>query len=98
MRLRLASLSASAKLSKERVTPGSTSEVTTKLNGLRPKTALSTNSLPALIAACAPGYDGSAAVLVGCGSQFGSAAVSGLPSVAAARIAVTGRQKLYVYL
>src|SRR5215472_13008134 len=32
------------------------------------------------------------------GVQFGSAGVSGLPSVSAARIAVTGRQKLYVYL
>src|SRR3954467_5951480 len=31
-------------------------------------------------------------------SQFGSAAVAGLPAVSAARIAVMGRQKLYVYL
>jgi hypothetical protein len=29
------------------------------------------------------------------GSQLGSASVSGLPSAAAARIAVTGRQKLF---
>src|SRR5437763_385489 len=32
------------------------------------------------------------------GNQLGSASVSGLPSVSAARMAVTGRQKLYVYL
>src|SRR5215470_18998011 len=32
------------------------------------------------------------------GVQFGSASVSGLLSVSAARMAVTGRQKLYVYL
>ena len=40
---------------------------------------------------------GSGVVLPTCGSQFGSAAVSGLLSVSAARMAVTGRQKLYVY-
>ena len=37
---------------------------------------------------------GSGAVLQTSGSQLGSASVSGLSSVAAARIAVTGRQKL----
>src|SRR6266404_532882 len=38
------------------------------------------------------------AVLPAFGSQVGFAAVSGLPSVAAARIAVTGRHRLYAYL
>jgi hypothetical protein len=42
-------------------------------------------------------YEGSGAVLPVSGSQFGSAVVSGLPSVAASRIAVTGRQKRWVY-
>src|SRR5262245_2091608 len=42
-------------------------------------------------------YDGWAGVARN-GAQAGSAAVSSLPSVSAARMAVTGRQKLYVYL
>src|SRR5262245_35320936 len=48
-------------------------------------------------ALCPDEYDGCAGVAIS-GVQVGSAAVAGLPSVSAARMAVTGRQKLYVYL
>src|SRR5262245_50486171 len=48
-------------------------------------------------ALCPDEYDGCAGVTIS-GAQVGSAAVSGLPSVSAARMAVTGRQKLYSYL
>src|SRR6478609_3283009 len=97
MRLSPASVAAALKLSNDRVTPGSAGEVTAN-DWRSPKKLASTSAPAALIVLCAPGYDGSAAVLTESGSQVGSATVSGLPSVSARRIAVTGRQSRYVYL
>src|SRR5689334_2568828 len=96
MRLRPASCVAALKLSNERVTPGSTGDVSEN-DWSSPKKAASTSAPAALIVLCAPGYDGSAGVLPASGSQFGSATVAGLPSVSARRIAVTGRQSWYMY-
>src|SRR3954447_8426032 len=96
MRLTVASSAASVKLWNERSTPGTALEVAVKEKSL-PYVDASTLAAAALIVPCAPGYDGSGAV-GDSGVQFGSATVSGLPSVSAARIAVTGRQNAYVYL
>src|SRR4029453_14278521 len=96
MGLRLASSAASEKLVKVRSTPGRTSEVTAKAP-LLPKNLDSTSAPAALTTACAPGEGGSRGV-VASGVQFGSAAVAAFPSLSAARIAVIGRQKWYVYL
>src|SRR5581483_6795638 len=96
MRLTPASSAAALKLVKDRVTPGSAGEVTAN-DCLSPKKLSSTSAPAALIVLCAPGYEGSAGVVPASGSQFGSATVSGLPSVSASLIAVTGRQTRYVY-
>src|SRR5262245_9518339 len=97
MRLRPASFAALPKLVDERGTPGSAVEGAE--NRVRsPEKAASTSAPAALIVLCAPGYEGSGAVLPASGSHAGSAVVAGLPSVSAIWIAVTGRQSLYVYL
>src|SRR6266851_466225 len=73
MRLTLASFAAAEKLVNERSTPGSTSEVTAKLSRSLWKKVASTSAPAALTTACAPGYDGSSAV-VASGVQLTSAA------------------------
>src|SRR5437868_896828 len=93
IRLRVASWAAAANDSNERSVPGITSEVTLNLKGSVPSTSVSTAAAAALMTACAPGYEGSGAVLPTSGSQSGSTSVVGLPSVSAARIAVTGGRK-----
>src|SRR2546430_13528604 len=98
MRLSVASSAAAERLSNERVTPGNTSDVTVKWSRSRLSTEMSTSNAAALITACAPGYEGSGVVLPTSGSHAGSLTVLGLSSVSAARIAVTGRHRLYVYL
>src|SRR5262249_60607823 len=91
-RLRAFSLAAAEKLANERVTPGKS--VVVEVNAM-----LSVPKNPArAVAAAAPNvlcpdeYAGCAGVAIS-GVQVGSAWVSGLPSVSAARMAVTGRQK-----
>src|SRR5689334_5493378 len=96
MRLTLASAAACEKLANERCTPGRAVDVTD--SAVRsPYIDASTDAAAALTVAWAPGYDGSGAV-VDSGVHAGSAAVAGLPSASAARIAVTGRHRRYVYL
>src|SRR5579864_5870322 len=96
MRLKPASVAAAWNPSNDRVTPGSASDDTVRcVSGS--KKAESTVAAASLIALCAPGYEGSAAVVTR-GFQFGSATVAGLPSVSARRIAVIGRLNWYVYL
>src|SRR4029077_15687550 len=97
MRLRLASSAAAEKLVKPRTTPGSTSEVTAKFSLSLPKNVESTSAPAALTPPWAPGEERSGAVGAS-GVQCGAPAVAGFPSLAAARIAVMGRQKWYVYL
>src|SRR3954447_11349087 len=96
MRLTVASSAASVKLWNERSTPGTALEVALKEKSL-PYWDGSILAGAALMVPCAPGYAGSRAV-ADSGVQFGSAVVSGLPSLSALRIAVTGRQNAYVYL
>src|SRR5439155_11521947 len=93
IRLSVASSPAAEKLSKERSTPGRTSEVTLKSKWFSRKKEIRIDAPAALIMACAPGYEGSGVVLPTPGSQFGSGTVFGLPLVAASRIAVTGDRK-----
>src|SRR3984893_9036239 len=96
--LRLASCSAAPMESNVRTTPGTTSDVTGKWNWFTPRNIRRTDAPPALITAWAPGYDGSAAVLPTSGSQVASEIVNGLLSASPLQIAVSGRQRLYVYL
>src|SRR5262245_23241096 len=96
MRLSPASCAAPLKLVNERVTPGVAGEVTAKLCA-SPYTLASTVAAAALSVLCAPGYDGSGAVLPASGSHAGSPTVFGLPSASASRIAVTGRHSRYAY-
>src|SRR5204863_2539987 len=95
MRLRPASSATSWKRRNERVTPASASELTVT-GTAGPKNAVSTRAPACAITLCAPGYVGSAGVLAS-ELQFGSATVDGLPSVAASRIAVIGRQMWSAY-
>src|ERR1700722_14898450 len=98
MRLCVASSAAAEKLVNDRSTPGVTSDVTMKSRRSCRRTAANTSAPTALITACAPGYAGSGAVLPPLGNQFDVGVVSGLSSAPASRIAVTGRQRVYVYL
>src|SRR5438552_18615602 len=97
MRLSEHSWAVAEKLVNDRVTPGRLSELKVKEMASVPKKAARTAALAPLTPLWPEMYDGWAGVTRN-GVQAGSAAVSGLPSVSAARIAVTGRQKLYVYL
>src|SRR5262245_58893967 len=92
MRLRPASCDAAEKLAYERVTPGRSSEVAVKLTLSVPKNPARAAAAAALTVLCPDVYDGCAGVTIS-GVQFGSARVSGLPSLSALRMAVTGRQK-----
>src|SRR5262245_10048297 len=87
-----ASSAACWKLRNVRVKPGRPSEVLVKRT-LLPKKRVSTSHAAALKVLCPEVYDGNAGV-TSSGVHDGSAVVSGLPSVSAARMAVTGRQKL----
>src|SRR5438552_15192905 len=97
MRLSEHSWAVAEKLVNDRVTPGRLSELKVKEMASVPKKAARTAALAPLTPLWPEVYDGWFGV-TSSGVQAGSAAVSGLPSVSAARIAVTGRQKLYVYL
>src|SRR5437868_5303425 len=94
-RLIPASSAAWEKLVNERVTPGIASDVVVKAVW-SPKNAARTVLAAPLKVLWPESYDGKLGV-VRSGVQVGSAAVAGLPSVSAARMAVIGRQKLYVY-
>src|SRR5262249_16410410 len=96
-RLRAFSLAAAEKLANERVTPGRSGVVEVKAMPSVPKNPARAVAAAAPYALCPDEYDGCAGVGIS-GVQSGSIRVSGLPSVSAARMAVTGRQKLYVYL
>src|SRR5882757_1294660 len=89
------SSSAVEKLSKDRTTPGITSDVTRK-RVLSPKCCASTPAAAPLTHEWPEGYSGCAGVANN-GNQVGSAVVAGLPSVSGRGIAVIGRQKTYVY-
>ena len=65
--------------------------------GVRAKRLVRTLAAALLTQEWADGYSGWSGVGRK-GVQAGSASVASLPSVSAARMAVTGRQKLYVYL
>src|SRR5919204_4470952 len=97
MRLSEHSCAVAGKLANDRVTPGRLSVLKVRGMASVPKKAARTAALAPLMPLWAEMYDGWAGVTRN-GVQAGSAAVSGLPSVSAARMAVTGRQKLYVYL
>src|SRR5205823_5301385 len=73
------------------------SELSEKLMASVPKKAARTVAAPELAPLCPEGYEGWFGVTRN-GVQLRSAVVSGLPSVSAARMAVTGRHKLSVYL
>src|SRR5262245_35941575 len=97
-RASLTSRTASEKLSNECVTPpGRLSVVSEKPTASVPKKAASTAAAAALWPLWPEIYEGWFGV-TSSGVQVESGRVSGLPSVSAARIAVTGRQKLYSYL
>src|SRR5262249_29655946 len=96
-RLRAFSLAAAEKLANEGVTPGRSGVVEVKAMSSVPKNPARAVAAAAPYALCPDEYDGCAGV-ASSGVQVGSAAVAGLPSVSAARMAVTGRQKLYRYL
>src|SRR5437762_2113747 len=91
MRASLISSRAAEKLEKDRTTPSITSESVLKEVPL-PKMLASTVAAAPLTVEWPEGYSGKAGV-VSSGVQLGSAVVSGLPSVSASGIAVTGRQK-----
>src|SRR3954447_9094301 len=95
MRLRPALVAAASNDAKWRTTPGMASEATLRLTWC-PNWAVSTLAAAALTALCAPGYDGSGAVLASA-FHVGSAVTPGLPGVPA-RIAVIGRQNWKWYL
>src|ERR1700741_5646930 len=65
--------------------------------GLAPISACSTAPSEADTMQCAHGYSGCIGVSMS-GVQLGSRSVASLPSASPLRMAVTGRQKLYVYL
>src|SRR5262249_32033507 len=96
IRLLPASCAASVNLSNDRTSPGKPGDVMLKLTR-SPKNEASAWAADSLWMACKDTYDWWLGVAIR-GVQVGSALVSGLPSVSAARIAVTGRQKLYSYL
>src|SRR5205814_5177801 len=81
----------------ERVAPGRLSELSEKLMASVPKKAARTAAAPELTPLWPEMYEGWFGV-TRYGVQLVSTAVSALPSVSAARIAVIGRQKLYTYL
>src|SRR5262249_46669617 len=89
MRLRPASSAADWKLANDRSTPGSASELVT--NGSPPNNRVRTVAAAPLKVLWPEMYSGNGGVAIS-GSQLGSAAVAGLPSVSASGIAVTGRQ------
>src|SRR5262245_46538078 len=91
-RLRAFSAAAAEKLAYERVTPGRSGGVEVKATASVPKKPARAVAAAAPYALCPDEYDGCAGV-TSSGAQVGSARVSGLPSVSAARMAVTGRQK-----
>src|SRR5262245_1941299 len=90
-RLREFSSAAAEKLANERVTPGRSGVVEVKPMSSVRKNPARAAAAAAPYALCPDEYDGCAGV-ASSGVQVGSAAVSALPSVSAARIAVTGRQ------
>src|SRR5438067_3267826 len=97
MRLSEHSCAVAEKLANDRVTPGRPSELKVKGMASVPKKAASTAADAPLTPLWPELYDGWAGVTRN-GAQAVSAVVPGLPSVSAARMAVTGRQKLYLYL
>src|SRR5438270_1834881 len=96
-RLSFTSCAAAEKLANERVAPGKLSELREKLTASVPKKAARTAAAPELTPLWPETYEGWFGV-TRYGVQLGSATVLSLPSVSAARIAVTGRQKLSTYL
>src|SRR5262245_35629766 len=96
MRLRPDSCAAWLKLVKVRSFANGVSDFSVKVMLSVPKKPASTAAPAALNVLCPDVYDGNGGVGIS-GVQSLSATVSGLPSVSAARMAVTGRQKLYSY-
>src|SRR5258706_14717311 len=92
-----ASSAALEKEAKLRETPGSPSEVATNARLSVPKNDPSTTAAAPLNVLWPETHSGNGGV-TSSGSHVVSATVPGLPSVSAARIAVTGRQKLKTYL
>src|SRR5205807_7904113 len=97
MRLSPASWAAAEKLSNDRATPGSPSEVMSNRTASVPNAAASTAAAAPLNELCPDVYDGNGGVSRS-GCQSGSGVTSGSPSRPAARTAVAGRQKSNRYL
>src|SRR5260370_425111 len=97
MRLWPASAAAASKLANDRVTPGRPSEPALKLwSG--PNRDVRTAAAAPLTVLCAEVYEGKFGVTIS-GVQVGSDSVAGLRELSPEnRMAVTGRQKLSVYL
>src|SRR5687767_11824993 len=97
MRLAPDSSAAAQKLVNVRSAAAGFSDFRVKPTASVPKKSASTAAPAALKVLCPEVYAGNGGVGMS-GVQFGSAAVSGLPSASAARMAVTGRHRSKAYL